>query len=155
MSGHGFMTSYMTSCSVEIGGFAIYRSWVSFLAIYYLTFVYSLHTGYVVFVNIKESYMIAQGQGRTRSSYARRRFRCLFSVTPNWNFSYSEPLDNCLEQNECQLRNQRLRFDFLRPVMCQCQQRSSEVIWGHWSRMTWNDQLFPWDWFQSVLEHLT
>ena len=57
MSGHGVMTSYVTSCSVEIGRFWDLLQLSEFPCS--LAFVSSLHAGYLVLIYMKEPNMVA------------------------------------------------------------------------------------------------
>ena len=69
-SGYGVMTSYMTSCSVEIGGFEIYRIWVSFIAFWSGLLHCKQHKWWSLTFRSHIQLPRGQGHARTRVSWA-------------------------------------------------------------------------------------
>ena len=127
------MTSYMTSCSVEIGGFlrSIAAEWVSLLSSVFLHCMQAIWCLWISRSHIQSSW----GQGHARSRMLGAVFVACFQSFQNYLFSCPDPLDHCLDQNECHIRNQRLWIDYVWTAMCQ----GPKVIRGHMRSLTLDD----------------
>ena len=99
------MTSYMTSCSAEIGGFCD-LSYLGELHCF-LERVFALQAILMMLRDIEKPYTVAPGSRSRKFTPAMGRFRSQF-----------RPLFFLTLQLSCaQIWNQRLRIDYIRPAI--------------------------------------
>ena len=108
---------------------SIAAEWVSLLSSVCFFIACRLFRVFGYLGNIQSS----RGQGHARSRMLGAGFIACFQSFRNELFSCPEPLDHCLEPNECQIRNQWPRL-----YMTHYVSRSSKVIWGHMRSLTLN-----------------
>ena len=127
------MTSYMLSCSGEIGRFyylSCLGEFLCFLGCFCIAGRINGVYGYLEAIYSCPGVKVKPGHasmGRFRSP-----FRPLFFLT--LQLSWASETD-WLEQYQCQIRNQHLRIDYVRPAICQGHPRSSEVTDLRWPKM--------------------